>query len=93
VHANGGAVEQLTFDQGQSRPYSFSPDNSHIAFAGLRDGIWNVYAVSRTTKHVTQLTQFTKHGLLMYPAWSPRGHRIVFQRAESTTSLWMVKLS
>ena len=93
VNASGGAVEQLTFDQGQSRPYSFSPDNSHIAFAGLRDGIWNVYAVSHTSKHVTQLTHFTKQGLLMYPAWSPRGHRIVFQRAESTTSLWMVKLS
>ena len=92
VSADGGAVEQLTFDQGQSRPYSFSPTNSHIAFAGQRDGVWNVYAVSRATKHVTQLTHFVKHGLLMYPAWSPRGHRIVFQRAESTTSLWTLKL-
>jgi len=92
VSADGGAVEQLTFDQGQSRPYSFSPDNSRIAFAGQRNGIWNVYVVSRATKEVTQLTHFMKQGLLMYPAWSPRGHRIVFQRAESTTSLWTLKL-
>ena len=92
VSADGGAVEQLTFDEGQSRPYSFSPDNRHIAFAGQRDGIWNVYAVSRATKQVTQLTHFVRQGLLMYPAWSPRGNRIVFQRAESTTSLWTLKL-
>jgi Tol biopolymer transport system component len=93
VSADGGEVEQLTFDQGQSRAASFSPDNDWIAFAGEREGVWNIYAVSRRTKDVNQLTHFTTtNQYVIYPVWSPRGHRIVFERAEWKASLWTLKL-
>jgi Tol biopolymer transport system component len=91
VSAEGGPVEQLTVDDGQSRPASFSPDNANIAFAGERGGVWNIYSVSRATKHVTQLTHFTD-GTVAAPAWSPRGNRIVFVREAWTSSLWTLKL-
>jgi len=92
VSAEGGATEQLTFDQGQSRAASFSPDNAWVAFAGERSGVWNVYAVSPHTKEVNQLTHFTTTDPVLYPAWSPGGNRIVFERSESKASLWTVRL-
>ena len=93
VSAGGGELTQLTSDRGQSWPYSFSPDNEHIAFGGEREGVWNIYVVSRKTRRVTQLTHFTTdNGHARFPAWSRRGNRIVFVRGEWTASLWTVKL-
>ncbi len=94
VSADGGTIQQLTFDEGLSRSMSFSPDNDWIAFAREREGVWNIYMVSRSTKEVNQLTHFTRTDqYVFYPAWSPRGNRIVFERAEWKASLWTVKLS
>ena len=63
-----------------------------LSLTGERSGVWNVYAVSPETKEVRQLTHFTTTDPVMYPAWSPRGNRIVFERSESKASLWTVKL-
>jgi Tol biopolymer transport system component/DNA-binding winged helix-turn-helix (wHTH) protein len=94
VSAEGSPVEQLTFGRGQHWPYSFSPDSEQIAFAGEHDGVWNIYAVSRKTKQVTQLTHFTSDaGHARFPRWSPDGTRIVFVRAESSASLWTLQLT
>ena len=91
VPRGGGAVEQLTAARGQSWPHSWSPDGEQIAFAGERDGIWNLYMVSRRTRAVTPLTSFTAPtGYVRYPAWSPRGTRIVFERAISEGSVWIM---
>jgi serine/threonine protein kinase/Tol biopolymer transport system component len=93
LSADGGSVEQLTFERGQSWPYSFSPDGDRIAFGGERDGIWNIYTVSRSTKRIVQLTRFVSHSeYARFPSWSPRGDRIVFVRSRSTASLWTAKL-
>ena len=77
-------MEQLTFENGQSWPYSWAPDNDRIAFAGERDNVWNIYSVSRKTKQVKQLTNLTSAdgfaGYVRYPAWSPKGNRIVFDQ-------------
>ena len=93
VSAQGGPVELLTLGQGIRWPYTFSPDGERVAFAGGLRGerAWNIYSVSRRTKEVKQLTHFTT-GNARYPAWSPRGRRIVFTRAERTGSLWTIKI-
>ncbi|HWW76475.1 MAG TPA: hypothetical protein VNZ44_13845, partial [Pyrinomonadaceae bacterium] len=64
-----------------------------IAFAGYRDGVWNLYRVSRKTGEQQQLTHFNKtNGYVRYPAWSPIGDRIVFEHAEATGNVWLVEL-
>jgi Tol biopolymer transport system component/DNA-binding winged helix-turn-helix (wHTH) protein len=90
VSRDGGPVEQLTSAAGQSWPHSFSPDGKHIAFAAERAGVWNVYAVSRLSREARRLTSFTSpSGYVRYPAWSPDGRRIVFERSIRQAAVWV----
>jgi Tol biopolymer transport system component/DNA-binding winged helix-turn-helix (wHTH) protein len=91
VPSTGGPVVQITDERGQHWPDSWAPDNDRIAFAGERDGVWNIYSVSRTSRQVTRLTSFTSSaGYVRYPAWSPSGRRIVFERALRTGHVWTI---
>jgi Tol biopolymer transport system component len=77
--SGGGPMTQLTFDHGKSWPHSWSVDGDKIAFAGQRDGGWNIYWFSRTSKMQKQLTHNSKpNSFVRYPAWSPLGNQIVF---------------
>ena len=78
--SEGGEITQLTHEPGQSWSYDWTPDGDKIIFAGERDNIWNVYSVSRTTKKVQQLTEFSKYNAYVrYPAWSPRNDQIAYE--------------
>ena len=91
--SGGGTPIQLTSDAGQSWPYSWSPDGDKIAFAGSRDGVWNVWWVSRSNKTLRQLTRNTKlNAYVRYPAWSPRGDKIVYEYAETTGNIYVMDL-
>jgi len=93
IPSEGGELTQLTFAHGQSWPYSWSPDGDKIVFAGERDGIWNLWWVSRSDKTVRQLTHNTKLNVFFrYPAWSPRGDRIVSQYSESRGNIYLMEL-
>jgi Tol biopolymer transport system component len=93
VSKDGGPVEPLVTERGQSWPFSWAPDNDRVAFAGSRDGVWNIYTVSRKTKDVRQLTDFNSvEGYVRYPSWSRTRDAIVFERAEQRGSLWTAKL-
>jgi Tol biopolymer transport system component len=93
VGRDGGPVELLVTEQGQSWPFSFSPDGDRIAFAGSRDGVWNIYSVSRRTKAIRQVTNFTSvEGYVRYPSWSRTRDTVVFERAEQRGSLWSARL-
>ena len=89
----GGAPTQLTFDQGLSFVAGWSPDGDKIAYAGQRNGIWNLYWVSRTTKEQKQLTNNTKLNVYVrYPSWSPLGNQIAYEYAETTGNIWIMDL-
>jgi len=93
IPSGGGPISQLTRTPGQNWPYSWSPDGDRIVFAGFRDGQWNVYSISRTTKQETQLTHFSQPGIYVrYPEWSPAGRQIVFEYGESTGNIWLLDL-
>jgi Tol biopolymer transport system component/DNA-binding winged helix-turn-helix (wHTH) protein len=92
--SGGGEMIQLTNENGQSWVHSFSPDGDKIAFAGQREGdIWNIYYISRSTREVVKLTDFKKRNTFArYPAWSPRGDKIVFEYTETTGNIWLTQL-
>ena len=41
--SKGGIPVQLTSNSGQDLAHSWSPDGSKVAFAGFRDGFWNLF--------------------------------------------------
>ena len=89
----GGAPVQLTFDKGQSWIYGWSPDSDKILFAGLREGFWNVYWVSRSTKKQQPLTDYKKlNSFVRYPSWSPFGDQIVYEYSETSGNIWTADL-
>jgi Tol biopolymer transport system component/DNA-binding winged helix-turn-helix (wHTH) protein len=94
VNRDGSGLEQLTTDAGQHWPHSWSPDNDRIVFAGERGGVWNLWTVSASTRAVRQLTRFSgPNGFVRYPAWSPRGDRIVFEHSVTGANIWSARLS
>jgi Tol biopolymer transport system component/DNA-binding winged helix-turn-helix (wHTH) protein len=93
IPSEGGEAVQLTRGSGLNWPHSFSPDGDRIAFAGRREGVWNVYWVSRSTGEERRLTNFTRpNTYVRYPSWSPRGDQIVFERGEATGNVWLLEL-
>ena len=93
IPSSGGQITQLTFDHGKNWPHDWSPDGDKIAFAGQRDGVWNIYWISLSTKEQKQLTNYSKlNAFVRYPAWSPLGDKIVYEYAEWTSNIWLVEL-
>lgn len=91
--SDGGEITQLTFDRGQSWAHSWSPDGDKIVFAGFRNGYWNIWWVSVSTKAQKQVTNYSKlNAYVRYPAWSPLGNQIVYEHAETTSNIWMLEL-
>ncbi len=93
IPSDGGTPTQLTFEPGQSWPGTWSPDGDKIGFVALRDGVWNVWWVSRKDKTQKQITHYTKpNAYVRYPAWSPLGHQIVYEYAETKGNIWIMEL-
>jgi len=93
IPSQGGEPVQLTFARGQSWPHSWSPDGDKIVFAGSREGIWNLWWVSRSDKSVRQLTHNTKMNVYFrYPAWSPLANQIVSEYSESRGNIYLMEL-
>jgi len=91
--SSGGEITQVTFDKGQSWTHGFSPDGDKILFAGFRNGYWNVFWVSRSTKQQRQLTHYRKlNAFVRYPAWSPLGNQNAYEYAETTGNIWVADL-
>lgn len=92
VPSSGGNPTLLTHDSGQDWPRSWSPDDEEIAFAGLRDGVWNIFSVSRKTGVERQLTHYTHpDSFVRYPDWSPTGKQIAYEYGVSTANIWLLQ--
>jgi len=93
VPSTGGPVTELTADHHPSFPNDWAPDGDKIVFAGLRNGVWNVWWVSRSTRQEHQVTHYTRENIqLIYPSWSPRGDQIVYEYTETTGNIWLMKV-
>ena len=90
---HGKHLTQLVQHPGHAWPYSWSPDNQRIAFAGMRDGAWNIWWVSRTDRSEKKLTDYTSiRSFVRYPSWSPTGDRIVYEFAEAKGNIFIADL-
>ena len=92
IPSDGGEPIQLTSERGQSLVHDWSPDGDRILFAGQRDGVWNVWAVSRSTKQQRQMTSYKRFdSYVRSPAWSPLGDRLVYEYAENTGNIYLIE--
>jgi TolB protein len=93
IPSSGGTPIQLTNDPGENWPHDLSPDGDKIVFAGFRDGLWNIYWVSRSTRAEKQLTNNSKaNAFVRYPSWSPRGDQIVYEYSETNGNIWTMRV-
>jgi Tol biopolymer transport system component len=91
--SSGGEVVQLTAVPGQAFTHGWSPDGDKILFAGFRNGVWNVWWVSRSSKALKQVTNYSKlNAFVRYPTWSPLNDRIVYEYTETTGNIWLMEL-
>jgi Tol biopolymer transport system component len=89
----GAPIVPLVKERGQSWLHTWSPGGDHMAFAGQRDGVWNIFEVERASGTVRQLTHFTgRDGYVRYPAWAPSDDHLIFERSIRTSSIWTAKL-
>jgi Tol biopolymer transport system component len=91
--AGGGEFTPLVDAPLENWCNSWSPDDDKIAYAALRDGVWNLYWVSRSTRREQPLTD---HKLfrtyVRYPEWSPKGDQIVYEFAGTKGNLFVAEL-
>ncbi|MGH9843083.1 MAG: TolB family protein [Blastocatellia bacterium] len=73
IPSAGGEPIQLISDRGQSLVHDWSPDGERIVFAGQRDGVWNVWSVSHSTKQQKQMTNYTE-----LSSYTAHGHKLSF---------------
>jgi hypothetical protein len=91
--ASGGEPEVLLDRPGLAYPHGWAADNDRILFAGRYGGIWNVYWISRTSRHVEQLTRYQGvRTYVRYPSWSGDTTHLVFEFNESKGNIFVAGL-
>jgi Tol biopolymer transport system component len=94
VHPDGTGARRIKTGDTADGSGSWAPDGRRIAFARkARLGGADLVVVDITTGHVHRLTSHADNG---YPAWSPTGETIMFERAgdldtSSRVHLWSIR--
>lgn len=81
---------RLTQDAGDELAPVYSPDGSRVAYAGNRDGNFEIYVVDADGANRQRITRTTANET--EPAWTPDGTRIVYQSDVSgTPQIWIMQ--
>ena len=83
-----GLVLLLALFVGGSAADARHRPTDRIAFASFRDGNYEIYVMNADGSGPTRLT--TTPLTDWYPAWSPDGTRIAFQRDQAALDLWVM---
>jgi Tol biopolymer transport system component/DNA-binding winged helix-turn-helix (wHTH) protein len=90
VHPDGSGSQVVANERGESRPHSFSPDEREIAFAGRRDGVWNIFTANIATGAVRKLTDNqSATRWFRSPSWSPVRDEIVYETGVPKATIWL----
>jgi TolB protein len=88
-----GASRQVSRGVDQAWVRSWSPDGQQVAFAGAREGRWNVWAATRDGTRQRQLTDYgDEHHYVRNPEWSPQATRLVYEFASFSGNVWVVQV-
>jgi Tol biopolymer transport system component len=88
-----GSLRQLTRERGHTWVRGWSPDGTKIATAVMRDGRWSLGWVDAVTGREGALTAPYPPGVYVrYPEWSPKGDRVVFERAVTRGNIWAIAI-
>jgi len=91
--ANGGPLQVLLRSDEPAYASGWMPDNDRVLFAGFRDGVWNAYTISRTTKKVERLTSYdSPRTYVRYIDWLA-GDRIVYEFNETKGNIFVAGVS
>ena len=94
MNRDGSGQVQLNHDRGLSWGFSWSPDHSRILFAGQRDGTWNLWWIDGRSREQRRLTDYRSIATFVrYPAWSPAGEKIVFERSITRGNIYSAELT
>lgn len=85
VDIQGGRPVQITADPTQDLSPSFSPDGKWLVYAsfGTQSGAWEMVVVSVMNPTVKRFIGFG-----LFPKWSPKENKILFQRARQRGTQW-----
>jgi len=90
---DSGTLMQVSRDVDQAWVRSWSPNGARLAFAGARDGHWNVWSVGRDGAGLLQMTDYgDEHHYVRNPEWSPTGDRLVYEFASFAGNVWTIKI-
>ncbi|MBS1824800.1 MAG: PD40 domain-containing protein [Acidobacteria bacterium] len=94
IPLSGGEPVQVTNRSGHAWIFSFSPDSSQVAYAALWGEPWNIFtqpiAGNGPPRKLTDNKLFRI--FLRYPAWSPDGKSLVYERNETKGNLFLAEL-
>lgn len=90
--SSGGPMEVIK-DGGVNFSFGSSPDDSKVPYAGLVDGVWNIYWISVSTHEVRQLTHYNQSRIYVrYPVWSRTGDKIVYEFNEPRGNVYLADI-
>ncbi len=86
MNPDGTDVRRVTFDPSPDEEPAWSPDGSHIAFSGVRDGQYGVYVMDADGNNTRRLSEGRLFNPTGAPSWSPDGTQVVFQGNTGVTA-------
>jgi Tol biopolymer transport system component len=93
IPSTGGTPEILWKQPGLWFNGNWAPNGESLLVAGNQGGGWALYAISRRTRQIAQLTKELPARMYQrYPEWSPDGKQIVYEFNESKGNVFLAEL-
>ncbi len=93
MRADGTDKQRLLTATGPSWVGSFSPEGTFVAYAGLRGLSWDIAVAGPDAPERVLGLGVSEAAYLLYPAWSPLGNEIAYERSTARSNIWTLRLT